>query len=69
MRAVAVDVDVVQPLGIDVAADVAPALDDETLPAALRRLMGEHRAEQAGPDDQIIIHKLCLTCDLLSARK
>ena len=42
-------------LGVDVARDVVALIDDQTLFACLFGLVGKHRAEQAGTNDQIII--------------
>src|SRR5699024_6055220 len=60
---VAVDMDALHLFGVDVAGNVVPLVDDETLAAGLCGLVGEHRAEQPGADDQVIIrfcHTGCL---------
>src|SRR5699024_9256969 len=55
VRAVAVDVDPLHRLGVDVAGNVAAPVDDQAAPAGYACLVGEHRAEQPGAHDQVII--------------
>ena len=55
MRAVAVHVDALHVLGVDVAGDMVAAVDDEAGLAELGGLMAEHRRGDAGADNQIII--------------
>ena len=55
MRAVPVDVDPLHLLGVDVAGNVAAPVDDQAALARPACLVGEHRAEQPGAHDQIII--------------
>ena len=67
VRAVAVDVDAIEPLGVGVAADVRPSFDDEALLPRLSRFVGEHAAEQPRPHDEIVVlrHSLLLFVLLL----
>ena len=55
MGAVAVDVDSFHLLGVDVAGDMVPPVDDQAALAGPAGLLGENRTEQAGAHDQIII--------------
>ena len=55
VRAVAVHVDALHVLGVDVAGDMVAAVDDEAGLAELSGLMAEHRRGDAGADNQIII--------------
>ena len=52
---IAVDVDALHRLGVDVARDVAALVEDEAALARLLGLVGEHCAVQAGADDEIIV--------------
>ena len=56
VRAVLVHVDALHVLGVHVAGDVGPLVDHQHLPARVRRLAGEGRPEQAGADDEIVVH-------------
>ena len=53
--AIAVDVDVLHALGVDVAADVAALVDDQHGLTGVHSLTGKGRAKQAGAHDQIIV--------------
>ena len=55
MRAVAVHVDALHVLGVDVAGDMVATVDDQAGLAELGGLMAEHRRRDAGADNQIII--------------
>ena len=56
--AVFVDVDAGNGFGVDVAGDMAAAVDHQAALAGLGQFPGEDRAVQTGTDDQIIIgHK------------
>ena len=55
MGAVAVDIDVFDGLGVDIAADVAALVDDQHGLSGIRRRPGKGRAEQTGTHDQIIV--------------
>ena len=55
VRAVAVDVDAIQPLGVGVAADVRPSFDDEAPLPRLVCFVGEHAAEEPRPHDEIVV--------------
>ena len=55
MRAVAVHVDALHVLGVDVAGDMVAAVDDEAGLAELGDLVAEHRRGDAGADNQVII--------------
>ena len=55
VRAVAVDVDALDLLGVDVAGDVGALVHHQAVPAGGGGLAGKDRAEQAGADDQVII--------------
>ena len=55
VRAVAVDVDPLHLLSVDIAGDVAPPVDDQALFARAAGLPGKDRAEQPGPHDEIIV--------------
>ena len=57
MRAVAVHGDTGDVLGIDVACNVAALVDNKAGLAGIGGLAGKDGTEQAGTDDQIIIHK------------
>ena len=48
---IAVYLDTLDFLRIDVPCDMGAAVDDEYRPAAFVRFMGEYRAEEAGADD------------------
>ena len=55
MRAVAVHIDALHILGVDVARDMIALIDDQTLFACLFGLVGKHGTEQTGTNDKIII--------------
>ena len=55
MGAVLVDVDALDPLGVDVAGDVVAAVDDENGLAGLARGVGEDGSGQAGTDDEVVV--------------
>ena len=55
MGTVAVDMDALHALGVDVARNVVPLINDEAALACLFGLMGKHRAVQARAHDEIII--------------
>ena len=55
MRAVAVHVDALHVLGVDVAGDMVAAVDDQAGLAELGGLVTEHRRRDACADNQIII--------------
>src|SRR5699024_7532087 len=57
MRAVAVDGDALDILGIDIAGDMAALVNDQAALAGSGGLAGEYRAEQTGANDQVIIHR------------
>lgn len=52
---VAVDVDALDLLGVDVAGDVVAAVDDEDGLAGPARGVGEHGSGQAGSDDEVVV--------------
>ena len=55
MRAVAVDLDALDVLGVDVAGDVVAAVDDQDRLAGAPGDIGEDRAREAGADDEVIV--------------
>ena len=55
MRAVAVDGNAADVLGVDVARDVVPLVDHKHALALFHRHLRERRAEQPRADDEIII--------------
>ena len=55
MGTVDVDVDALDLLGVDIAGDVGPLVDDQDLFAGLQSLPGADRAVKTRADDQIII--------------
>ena len=55
MRAVAVDLDAPDVLGVDVAGDVVAAIDDQDRPAGAPGGIGEDGARKAGTDDEVIV--------------
>lgn len=55
MRAVAVDLDALDVLGVDVAGDVVAAVDDQDRLAGALGCIGEYGAREAGTDDKVIV--------------
>ena len=55
MRAVAVDLDALDVLGVDVAGDVVAAVDDQDRLAGALGGVGEDGARKAGTDDEVIV--------------
>ena len=55
MRAVAVDLDALDVLGVDVAGDVVAAVDDQDRLAGALGGIGKDRARKAGTDDEVIV--------------
>ena len=55
MRAVAVDLDALDVLGVDVAGDVVAAVDDQDRLAGAPGGVGEYGAREAGTDDEVIV--------------
>ena len=55
MRAVAVHVDALHILGVDIARDMVALINDQTLFACLFGLVGKHGTEQTGTNDEIIV--------------
>ena len=55
MGAVAVDLDVLDVLGVDVAGDVVAAVDDQDRLAGAPGGVGEDGAGEAGADDEVIV--------------
>ena len=66
VRAVAVDVDALETLGVGVAADVRPSFDDKASLSRIACFAGEYAAEQPRPHDEIVVlrHSLLLLCVL-----
>ena len=60
MRTVAMDVDALHLFGVDIAGDVRPLVDDEDGFAGGFCLLGEDGAEEAGADDEIVVHLFSL---------
>ena len=56
VRAVAVDIDAVPAVAVDVAAHVIPLLYDEAGFPPPRRLIRERRAKKAAPHDQVVVY-------------
>ena len=54
VRAVAVNIDSLDPLGIAIAADVAPFIDQHYAAAIFRHYPRKHRAEHSAADDKVI---------------
>src|SRR5699024_6721819 len=71
MRAVAVHVDALDFLGVDIARDVAALVDHQAALARRRGLMGKYSAEQPGAYDQIVVHTgpSCVECFLCGRRR
>ncbi len=63
--AVGVDVDAVFLLAVNVAADVAALVEDEAGFALLFGFVGEHGAEEAGADDEVVIVHVHCSLSLL----
>ena len=55
MRAVAVDLDALDVLGVDVAGDVIASIDDQDRLAGALGGIGKDRARKAGTDDKVIV--------------
>lgn len=55
VRAVAVDLDALDVLGVDVAGDVVAAIDDQDRLAGALGSVGEYGAREAGTDDKVIV--------------
>ena len=55
MRAVAVDLDALDVLGVDIAGDVIAAIDDQDRLAGALCGIGKDRARKTGTDDKVIV--------------
>jgi len=67
MGAVAVDDDAVNFFGVAISADVLALLEDEAFAASVGHLAGEDRAEEAGADDEVVVH-FCNSLTKLESR-
>ena len=60
MGAILVNINALHLLGVDIAGDMIPLVNDENgLPGSFR-LLGKDRAVKTGADDEIVVHFLLL---------